>query len=66
LHGLDDDGRVLIETERGELGIELSNIENAHLLFDWASSGSSAGKPKGPGRRTSGRGRKAPRPQRDR
>jgi ribosome maturation factor RimP len=56
LHGLDDAGRVLIETERGLLTLDHSTIQSARLVFDWRSGGST--KP-----RTSGRGRKQLGPQ---
>jgi ribosome maturation factor RimP len=57
LRGLDASGRVLLETESGELGIELGNVENARLLFDFGSSGSSAGKPNKGGGRHPAKGR---------
>jgi len=60
LHGLDDSGLVLVETERGELAIELSAIHSARLVFDWNTGGPGAGNR---GRRHSaGHGRKARRP----
>jgi ribosome maturation factor RimP len=40
LSGLDEQGRVLVRTERGELmALELGQIENAHLLFEWKGRG---------------------------
>jgi ribosome maturation factor RimP len=59
LHGLDDTGRVLIETERGELAIEFAAIDNARLVFDWGTAGASADRSKAPGRRANSRGRHA-------
>jgi ribosome maturation factor RimP len=56
LHGLDESGHVLIETERGLLTLDYAAVQSARLVFDWRSGGSS--KP-----RTSGRGRKALGPQ---
>lgn len=56
LHGLDDAGRVLLETERGLVALDHTAIQSARLVFDWRSGGST--KP-----RTSGRGRKPLRPQ---
>lgn len=36
LSGLDDDGQaIVIETDRGRLSLEFSEIESARLLFDW-------------------------------
>jgi len=61
LHGLDDHGAVLIETEQGELAsIELETIQSARILFEWK---------KGAGpreQRTSGKAKKSPSPQRSR
>ena len=61
LHGLDDHGAVLIETEQGELAsIELDTIQSARILFEWK---------KGAGprdQRTSGKAKKSPSPQRSR
>jgi ribosome maturation factor RimP len=66
LHGLDESGRVLIETERSELmNIELEQIDSARLIFEWKKAGASAAD-KGRERRTAGHGRHAPRPQRSR
>lgn len=59
LHGLDDLGRVLIETERGELAIEFDAIDNARLVFDWGTAGASAARNKASGRRANNRGRHA-------
>jgi ribosome maturation factor RimP len=58
LHGLDDGGRVELETSKGLLTFELENIESARLVFDWNTG--SKGKPKGgksAHRRASSRGR---------
>lgn len=65
LHGLDDDGRVVIETDRGEIGLETDIIDNAHLEFDWKRGGARAGKPKAR-RQTVGGGQKAHKPERSR
>lgn len=55
LHGLDGSGAILIDTERGEMGIAFENIDKAQLLFDWSSGGARPGKPKGSGRNGAGR-----------
>jgi len=40
LNGLSEDGRVLIQTERGELmELDFAQIQNAHLIFEWQSRG---------------------------
>ncbi len=66
LHGLDESGRVLIETERSELmNIELDQIDSARLIFEWKKAGATAAR-NGKERRTAGHGRHAPRPQRSR
>lgn len=57
LHGLDDNGLVVVETERGLLSIELSGIENAQLEFAWNSPEQRTGR--NHGRRASGRGHRA-------
>jgi ribosome maturation factor RimP len=57
LQGLDGDGKVVIETERGLLTLEPSAIESARLVFEWRSQ-PSTGRPQ-----ASGRGRKPPRHQ---
>jgi ribosome maturation factor RimP len=59
LHGLDDAGRVLIETERGELAIEFDLIDNARLVFDWGTTRAPVAKGKNPSRRANSRGRAA-------
>lgn len=65
LHGLDGAGRALIDSERGELAIELENIDNGRLVFDWRSGGAPQ-KPKGSKRRISGHAQKSGGPQRSR
>ncbi|HEY2733602.1 MAG TPA: hypothetical protein VGI70_06435, partial [Polyangiales bacterium] len=36
LHGLDDHGAVLLETEQAELAsIEFESIQSARILFEW-------------------------------
>jgi len=67
LHGLDEEGRVLVETDRGEESIEFAAIESARLVFEWnKSAGARAGKSITTNRRAAGRGRSARRPQRSR
>jgi ribosome maturation factor RimP len=40
LNGLSEDGRVLLQTERGELvELDFAQIQNAHLIFKWQSRG---------------------------
>ncbi len=53
LLGLDEQGRVVLETEKGTLSFPLSQIESAHLLFDWNKKSKGAGK----GRRPSASGK---------
>jgi ribosome maturation factor RimP len=66
LHGLDETGRVLVETERSELlNLELEQIDSARLIFEWRKAGAPAAH-KGNQRRTAGQGRPAQRPQRSR
>lgn len=38
LQGLDDGGRVVLETDQGTVSIELGSVENARLVFDWQSA----------------------------
>ncbi|HEY6729056.1 MAG TPA: ribosome maturation factor RimP [Polyangiaceae bacterium] len=58
LSGLDDDGQaVVVQTDRGTLNLAFSEIESAHLVFDW-----NKGEPRARGRkpqRASDHGRKA-------
>ncbi len=62
LHGLDEQGAVLLESERGELvPLSLDGIESARLVFQ---SGAGARGGKGLPGRASGRGARAQRPQR--
>ncbi|MFO0570454.1 MAG: ribosome maturation factor RimP [Polyangiaceae bacterium] len=58
LHGLDEAGRVQVETDKGLVGIEPTQIESGRLTFTW-EKGARPGKPKGkgPARRASGHGR---------
>jgi ribosome maturation factor RimP len=65
LHGLDDEGRVVIETDRGELGLEIDVIDSGRLQFDWKRGGASAGKPRAR-RQSAGSGQKAHKPERSR
>ena len=50
--------RVIVSTARGELDLEVEDIESARLVFDW-STGTRGSRKKGekPGRRASGRER---------
>ena len=69
LHGLDENHEraVLIETEQGELAsIELDKIQSARLLFEWKKGTGTRATAKAPGRRTSGKAKKSPPPQRSR
>lgn len=56
LQGLDEEGRVVLESDRGLTSIELDTIDSGRLEFDWDAG---KGKPKGqkPARRAKGRGR---------
>ena len=65
LHGLDDDGRIVIETERGEILVDFATIEHGRLVFDWSAPAPRSGKPRGAGRQARGRGAKARRSQRN-
>lgn len=63
LHGLDAEGRVVLESERGELvALPFDGIDSARLVFEMNSAGARGGK--GPHGRASGRGPRAQRPQR--
>jgi ribosome maturation factor RimP len=63
LHGLDAEGRVVLEDERGELvSLAFDGIDSARLEFEMSSAGARGGK--GPHGRASGRGPRAQRPQR--
>ena len=65
LHGLDERGAVLIETEQGELAsIELETIQSARILFEWKKG--TRAPAKGNVGRTSGKAKKSPSPQRSR
>lgn len=67
LHGLDDHGAVLLETEQGELAsIELDTISSARILFEWKKGTGTRASAKGTDRRTSGKAKKSPPPQRSR
>jgi len=74
LHGLDDRGAVLVETEQGELAsIELETIQSARILFEWkkgtgvrATAKRVLGQRPQTERRTSGKAKKSPPPQRSR
>jgi len=58
LHGLDDSGRVQLESEQGLLCLELAQIESGRLTFSWGGQ-ARKGKPKGkgPAKRATGHGR---------
>jgi ribosome maturation factor RimP len=44
LSGLSPEKRILIQSERGELvELELDEVDNGHLVFDWKSGGSRPG-----------------------
>jgi ribosome maturation factor RimP len=63
LRGLDAEGRVVLEDERGELvPLAFDGIDSARLEFEMSSAGARGGK--GPHGRASGRGPRAQRPQR--
>jgi len=65
LHGLDERGAVLVETEQGELAsIELETIQSARILFEWKKGTRASAK--GSAARTSGKAKKSPSPQRSR
>jgi ribosome maturation factor RimP len=67
LHGLDDHGAVLIETEQGELAsIELETIQSARILFEWKKGTGTRASAKATDQRTSGKAKKSPPPQRSR
>lgn len=62
LHGLDERGQALLETERGELSVELANITSSRLVFDWGTGGTGTGNrgrrhSVGPGAKAAGRRR---------
>lgn len=44
LHGLSESGQVVLETDKGLLSLELGQIGNGRLVFDWSAG---KGKPKG-------------------
>jgi len=67
LHGLDDQGAVLIETEQGELAsIELATIQNARILFEWKKGTGARASARRSEQRTSDKPKKAQSPQRSR
>ena len=67
LHGVDEQGRILLETERGEVTLDYSAIHHARLIFDWRTSAeSSVGGGKRGGRRPARRGRASRRSHRNR
>jgi ribosome maturation factor RimP len=48
LQGVSPEGRVVIQTERGELAeLSLEEIDNGHLVFDWKAGGPRSGGTKG-------------------
>jgi ribosome maturation factor RimP len=57
LHGLSPEKRVAIQTERGELvELQLDEIDNGHLVFDWKAGGTRPGGARSPSaRRAQGR-----------
>ena len=55
VQGLDDAGRVILDTERGALSLELGVIQSARLVFDWKKgTGPKVGKAKSANRREAG------------
>ena len=67
LHGLDDRGAVLIETEQGELAsIELATIQSARILFEWKKGTGARASARRSEQRTSDKPKKAQSPQRSR
>jgi len=67
LHGLDDRGAVLIETEKGELAsIELETIQSARILFEWKKGTGARASARRSEQRTSDKPKKAQSPQRSR
>ena len=67
LHGLDDRGAVLIETEQGELAsIELTTIQSARILFEWKKGTGVRASARRSEQRTSDKPKKAQSPQRSR
>jgi ribosome maturation factor RimP len=60
LFGLDDSGRIVLDTEQGELSIELAEVDSAHLVLDMNAVGFGGKNTKGSSRkraRAMGRGR---------
>jgi ribosome maturation factor RimP len=67
LHGLDDHGAVLLETEQGELvSIELETIQSARILFEWKKGTGARASARRSEQRTTGKAKKAQSPQRSR
>jgi ribosome maturation factor RimP len=60
LHGLDDQGRVVLETERGELvNIAIESVDSGRLVFEWHKGGPRPNGAKHSPRGKSGQGRKS-------
>jgi ribosome maturation factor RimP len=60
LFGLDEAGRIVLDTEQGQLSIETSNVDSARLVLDMKAMGFGGSNTKGSARRrarVSGRGR---------
>jgi ribosome maturation factor RimP len=60
LFGLEDSGRIALDTEQGQLSIETSNVDSARLVLDMKAMGFGGSNTKGSARRrgrVSGRGR---------
>lgn len=53
LGGLDESGRVILETDQGTLSLDLGSVDNARLVFDWQAAVRGGGRP-----RSTGGGRK--------
>jgi len=67
LHGLDERGAVLVETEQGELAsIELETIQSARILFEWKKGTGARASARRSEQRTADKPKKAQSPQRSR
>jgi len=63
LQGLGEQGQVVLQTEWGELELELAQIDSARLAFEWNTPTGPRARPGKPARqRASGRGQKDRRP----
>jgi ribosome maturation factor RimP len=60
LFGVDDDGRIVLDTDQGQLSIELANVDSGRLVLDMKAIGMGGSNMKGSARkrgRVAGRGR---------